>query len=310
MVSSTKRVCLIGANGTVGSAILSKLIDASYFSVSVLRRSTSTSTPAQAHALISNLTVSPAFDIDELVLKLKDQDAVIAAFPISDVGQHLRLAEAAARAGVSRFVPADFGSCDPSDLLAQECADIYKHKMRIRERCDELSARFATFSWSSLICGHLFDKDLREGYMRFHLDTCEAEIFDGGNMKMSSSTLAQIGQAVVNILRDHLVETHNRALFIHSFNPTQLEILASLERVTGQTWRTRGVNSNVYLEQQRRELNDGNEAALEEVIFVLGIRNADWSLKEGFANHFLGLENESLDGVIATVVAEHKNERM
>ncbi|UNI23079.1 hypothetical protein JDV02_008919 [Purpureocillium takamizusanense] len=305
MGSPVRKVCLVGASGTVGSAILSELLAARCFIVSVLRRSTSSSVPRQTEAIASILSVSPAFDTDELSQALVGQDAVVAAFPVSDVGQHLRLAEAAARAGVLRFIPADFGSCDASNSFAQECAQLYRDKMRIRGYCGELAARSATFSWTSLVCGHLFDKDLYEGYLRFHLDTCSAEIFDGGHDRASSSTLRRIGQAVVSVLRDHLEETCNRTLFIQSFNPTQAEILAALEQATSKTWRTKHIDSDVFLERQRRRFEEGNEDALEEIVFVLGTRDADWSHKDSFANRLLGLENENLDNVVSQVVAKH-----
>src|SRR6478735_210248 len=108
---SLHKICLVGANGRVGAPILDALVADGSFEVSILKRHGSSSEPAHADA-ITPISVPAALPLDALMQALRGQDAVIAAFAVKDVSQHLRLAEAAARAGVTRFIPADFGSCD------------------------------------------------------------------------------------------------------------------------------------------------------------------------------------------------------
>lgn len=311
-VPDVKKVCLVGSNGTLGSVLLDGLIQAECFDVSILRRSNSSSSTETPPAALpfSTLSVSPDLTVDELAAALADQDAVIAAFPLKDVTQHLRLAEAAFRAGVRRYIPADFGSCDASDPQTQKHLRLYRDKTLVREKCEELAwraeAEGAPFSWTAIVCGHFFDFGIRSGLLHFDLATQTADILDGGNMKASASTLRRVAEATVRVLqKSSLAETRNQAVYVQSFCPTQLEIFASLERVTGSKWHTRELESNAYLELSKQRLQGGDREAVEDVVFVLGTVDADWTRKEGFAMDLLGFEDEKLDEVVAEVVAAH-----
>lgn len=129
------RVLLVGAHGTLGSKLLEGLVQAACFEISVLQRSNSSSSlPSQ----VQQVKVSPGFGLDELTRACAAQDAVVAAIPLSDVSQHLRLIEAAFQSRVRRFIPADFGSCDAASPRAQHHLKLCKDKMIVRGKCEEL----------------------------------------------------------------------------------------------------------------------------------------------------------------------------
>ncbi|GAO17991.1 uncharacterized protein UV8b_07713 [Ustilaginoidea virens] len=304
-----KNVCLVGANGTVGSVIVKALVDAGTFRVSVLRRANSSS-PVPAG--VSEVAVSPALNLDELTQALAGQDAVIASFPLHDVSQHMRLAEAAYAADVARYIPADFGSCDAAAPQPQHHLQLYRDKTAVRARCEALADAAGPagkpFTWTSIVCGHFFDFGLRSGLLHFDLDKQRAQMLDGGGIRASASTLGRVAEAVVRVLQRPRV-TANRAVYVQSFCATQLEVLASLERATATKWHTEQLDSNAYLERESRKVASGDRRAVEEVVFVLGTVDADWTRKEGFAMELLGLEDENLDEVVARVVAEHKARR-
>lgn len=311
MASSTpiKKVCLIGANGTVGSVITKELVKAGCFDVSVLRRSNSSS-PSPAG--VTEIPISPALGLEELTKSLAGQDAVVAAFPLKDVSEHLRLAEAAFNAGVLRYIPADYGSCDAASPQAQHHLKLYRDKTAVRVKCEELADKAAAdptgaspFTWTSIICGHFFDYGLRSGLLHFDIDTERAQILDAGDIKASASTLRRVGESVVRVLQRQEA-TRNRAVYVQSFCPTQLEILASLERATGNKWHTQHLDSNAFLERETKRLAAGDHEAIEEIVFVLGTVDADWTRKDGYAMELLGLEDENLDEVICEVLAAHK----
>ena len=301
------KVLLVGANGTVGSVILEGLVQARCFDVSVLRRSTSTSPPTDA--AVRTVSVSPDLPLDELTAACEGQDAVVAAFPLKDVSQHLRLVEAAFRAGVRRFIPADYGSCDAASPQPQHHLKLYRDKTLVRDKCETLGEHAARdgkpFTWTSIICGHFFDYGLEGGLLHFNLDTHKAQILDGGDIKASASTLRRVAESVVAVLQ-RLDVTRNRAVYVQSFCPTQLEVLAALERATGTAWHTQHLDSNAYLERQSKLLAEGDHEATEEIVFVLGTVDADWTTRDGFAMELLGLQDEKLDDVVAAVVAKHK----
>lgn len=301
------RVLLVGANGTLGSAILRQLELAGHFQVSILRRSGSTS--AAPNTAVQVISVSREFHLEELEAAVAGQDAVVAAFPLKDVSQHLRLLEAAFRSRVRRYIPADFGSCDAASAQAQAHLQLYRDKTAVGDMCEMLAEKASEddsnpFTWTSIVCGHFFDYGLRDGLLHFDLSTRKAQILDGGDIKASTSTLARVAESVVRVL-EHPGVSRNRVIYVQSFCPTQLEILASLERVTGTKWRTQHLDSNAYLKRESRRLAEGDRGAIEEIVFVLGTVNADWTRKDNFAMKLLGLEDEKLDDVVSNVVTAH-----
>lgn len=300
-----KKVCLVGANGNVGTLILDALVHAKTFDVSIIRRANSTSVPAHAEA-ITQIPVSSSMPLDELTTALAGQDAVIAAFPLGDVSAHLRLVEAAYRAGVRRFIPADFGSCDAADPVAQKYLKLYTDKEMVRQKCVTLAAGSGgKFEWTTIVCGHFFDYGLRDGLLHFDLATQTAQILNDGNINASASTLPRVAEALVRVFQLP-EETANRAVFVQSFNPTQNEILASLEKATGKTWKRQTVEPESFLEAEKKKFDAGDHAALEEIVFVLGTMDADWTKRDEFAMDLLGLKDQNLDEVVAQVVAEYE----
>jgi nucleoside-diphosphate-sugar epimerase len=312
-----KKVCLVGANGTLGSVILNGLVEANCFDISILQRSTSSSSKAPLASSITRILAAPDLPVEELTKALTGQDAVIAAFPLGEGDQHLRLAEAAFRAGVKRFIPADFGSCDASDPEPQKYLPLYRRKTLVREKCEDLATKAAQdgsdFSWTTVVCGHFFDRGLRDGLLHINFDTRTAKILDGGAIKASTSTLRRIAEATVRVLQ-RPEQTRNRALYIQSFNPSQLEIVAALEKAMGEPWHIQHVDSKPYLEDAQKRLgSDDAEAvlfAIEDIVFVLGALDADWTKRDGFAMELLGLEDEKLEDVVEEVVAAYRAETL
>ncbi|RFU77988.1 family transcriptional regulator [Trichoderma arundinaceum] len=310
-----KRVCLIGANGTLGSVILKELVQASCFDVSILQRTTSSSSAAALAPSTTRIPIAPDLSVEDLTEALAGQDAVIAAFPLGEGDQHLRLVEAAFRAGVKRFIPADFGSCDASDPEPQKYLPLYRRKTLVREKCEALAEKAArdgsAFSWTTLVCGHFFDHGLRDGLLHFDFETRTAQILDGGATKASTSTLRRIAEATVRVLQ-RADQTRNRAIYIQSFNPTQLEVLAALEKAMGEPWHAQHIDSKPYLEdaQKRLESSDAEAVlvAIEDIVFVLGALDADWTKRDGFGMELLGLEDEKLEDVVEAVVAAYRAE--
>lgn len=306
---SLNKVLLVGANGNLGTVLLEGLVASKSFDISVAKRASSTSTPAYASSTTS-VTIPDDMSVEGLVPALKGQDVVIASFPLKDVSQHLRLAEASAKAGVKRFIPADFGSCDAQSEEAKKLLKLYRDKDLVREKCVELAAENPGFSWTSLVCGHFFDFGIRDGLLHFNLDTNEAVILDKGDVPASAATLRRVGEALVAVLK-RPDTTKNRLLYVQSFRKTQLEVLASLEKATGATWTREFVDSKAFLEREVNKLSvNFSKHAMEEIVFVLGTLDADWTKRgEAFAMEELGLEDEDLDKVVQEVVDQWKKEK-
>ncbi|KAH8653711.1 hypothetical protein BX600DRAFT_471482 [Xylariales sp. PMI_506] len=234
---------------------------------------------------------------------LEGQDACVACFPLRDPEQHLRLADAAAAAGVRRFIPADYGSCDSSTRQATELVPLFLHKQRVRDRLREHAARDPAFTWTSLVAGHFFDWGLREDFLHFDLRARTADILGDGSYRSSTSTLAQVARAVVKVLRDEVGA--NRMLFLQSFCVTQLEVLASLERATGGAkWTVNWVDTDQFIRENKVRADAGDAAAVSNLVFALGAIDGDWEKKDGFAMDLLDLQEENMDEIVQKVVAE------
>ncbi|KAI0127550.1 NmrA-like family protein [Xylariales sp. AK1849] len=297
-----KSVAIVGANGNLGGPILEALVNSKSFDVTVLKRASSRSNPTSDPSL-RIVTMDDGMTFESLKSALQSQDACVASFPLKDTEQHLRLCDAAAAAGVKRFIPADYGSCDSSSKQAQELVPLFLNKVRVRERLQEHAAKDSNFTWTSLVAGHFFDWGLKEDFLHFDLKTRTAEILDDGKYRSSTSTLARIAEAVVKVLQDEDVG-RNKMLFMQSFCVSQLDILASLEKATGEKWKVDWLKSDDFIKENKAKADAGDKAAVEDLVFALGAIDGDWEKKDGFAMDALGFQNEDLDTIVKKVVAE------
>ena len=224
---------------------------------------------------------------EELIKVLKGQDTLVIAFAGSNDDLQIRYTDAAVHAGVQRFVPTDFGSCDSSSPRALELIPLHGAKQKVRQHLQQLASA-SSMSWTSLVCGHFFGYGLKSGLLQYNLQTRKALIFDDGDVKWSSTMLETIALAVVRVLqRDE--ETENRMLYIQSVCVSQNEVLKSLKRLSGQNGQVEHISSEKYIRDiQARSVTNPNDAEeWENMISVVGIVNANWESNEGFANSLL-----------------------
>ncbi|MCJ1443921.1 MAG: hypothetical protein MMC23_004421 [Stictis urceolatum] len=295
----SRHVALIGANGKIGPSVHQALLSAG-FKVTVLSRKSSKTSHADS---VSVRYFSDEATVDELVEVLKGTDALVATVAGSNIDLQKRLADAAVRAGLRTFIPADFGSCDSTSPKALELVPLYGQKNEVGKHLQKLAST-SQLSWTSLVCGHFFDWGLEEGLLQVDVKNRKATIFDGGDIRWSATTIDTIGLATARILQKE-EETKNKMLYIQSFCVTQNEILASVEKATGQKFEVKHVSSNDFITRTKKEMEDSKNAeAVENMVSVLGIIDANWELKDNFANSLLGLKDDDLDAVVKAVVSK------
>ena len=95
------------AGGNLGPAILKALEDDARFSVSILTRESSKSSFSPG---IKTYRIPDSYPEEEILRAFENQDAVVSTISMTNVLQQLPLIEAAARAGVKHFIPAEFGA--------------------------------------------------------------------------------------------------------------------------------------------------------------------------------------------------------
>ncbi|RMZ66104.1 family transcriptional regulator [Pyrenophora seminiperda CCB06] len=298
-------VALIGGTGTLGAPVL-KALKASEFDIFVLNRHTSKSVYPKTKVI----TVPDDLNVDGIAKALRENniDALVITIAGSHVESQKKLIDAAFKAGVKRVMPADFGSCDSADEKTNDILPLMKGKKVVRDYLVSLQdqqreAGMGKFTWTSLITGHFFDWGMTCGLLKFDVKARKAYILDGGNIKFSATNLDYIGNAVVRVLEKD-DETANKLLYVHGLHVTQLEVLAALEKATGDRFERIDQNSKEELDAARPKMLAGDGEAREEVVAVWGVVAADWKDKEGFANQMLGLQEEHLDEVVRRVVSE------
>ncbi|KAF2662142.1 NAD(P)-binding protein [Lophiostoma macrostomum CBS 122681] len=309
MSTPISNIALIGASGMLGPSILAALRAHPTFTPFVLNRHSSKSIYPKTRVI----TIPDDLNIPELTTLLKEAeiDALVIAIAGSHVEPQKKLIEAAFNAGVKRVIPAEFGSCDSADERTNQILPLMEGKKRVRDILIDVSKRgcegegVEELTWTSLVPGHFFDAGLGYGLLKFDVRKRKAYLIDGGDVKFSASNLGFIADAVVRIL-ERYEETANRMLYVHSHYVTQKEVLASLEKATGDKFEVSEESSEEVIRKARPKLLEGDHDAMEETVAVHGLVASDWSQNKGFANELLGLKEEDLDEVVKRVVGELK----
>ena len=161
--------------------------------------------------------------LESLVSAFSGQDAVVDVLAVGSVPLeiHLRLVEAAQKAGVQRFVPSEYG-CDTTNPLTSKLP-VFADKVTIKKRLEEISSHTSSFSYTSVITGPFFDWGLKVGSV-LNLAGPSTTIFDGGDTPFSTTTLQGVGRAIVGVLQ-HPDETKNRVVYVAEAEVTQNKLL-------------------------------------------------------------------------------------
>lgn len=140
----------------------------------------------------------------------------------------------------------------------------------------------------------------------FDLANKTVTLVDGGKTRFTASNMAQIGRAIVSVLH-HPVETKNQMVFVESFTTTQAEILAVLEKLTGQTWKVNEVGSQAIRQDGFAKFSNGDyvgggSAVIMALVLGEGGLEDHTNVKGGIWNQRLGLESESVEETVREVL--------
>lgn len=135
----------------------------------------------------------------------------------------------------------------------------------------------------------------------FDLAAQKAELWDGGDVKFSTSTRERIGDAVAAVLT-HPEETENKIVYVNSFTITQNQLLASLEKASGKKWEVTRVKSGEEMEKGKEMLKSGNMMGIGPIVKGICFAEGWGSDFEGegveLMNEVLGLGKEDFDEVV------------
>ncbi|KAI9805594.1 MAG: hypothetical protein M1825_000845 [Sarcosagium campestre] len=298
MAEEIRNVALIGAGGNIGPSILEALKDAK-FNVTVISRASSSA------AFDGVRVVKSDFSESSLVEAFKGQDAVISTIASLAIDAQSVIVEAAVKAGVKRFIPSEFGS-DTDNENARKIAPAFEGKKKIVDLAQARAAENPNFSWTGAVSGPFFDWGLQVGFLGFDLKNNSATIWDDGSVRFSVSTLAQIGRAVVGILK-HPAETKNKYIYFNSFTTSQSQILAALEKASGKKYTVNHTTFAKELENARAALAKGDIqtgifGTIASNVFSTEPTGNDFTVGDRVSNKILGLSDENFEEVVKGVV--------
>ncbi|PLB41131.1 aromatic alcohol reductase [Aspergillus candidus] len=322
--NAIERVAIVGAGGTVGSNIVTSLLQTGKHTITALTRKDSTNT------LPAGVLVAPVDYADEatLIAALKDQQfLIITMAPTAPRDTHSKLVQAAAKAGVPYVMPNGYGGDIDNARLENETmlGPIGKGQ---RAEIESLGMK-----WITVCCGFWYDYSLAGGEARFGFDFDKRAltIYDDGNAKISTSTLAQVGRAVASVLslkelpddeNDKSLAVSaflNRGVYIKSFVVSQNDMFESVKRVTGTTdadWTVTHEASKKRYEDGLALVRTGNMAGFGKMLYARMFYPGDSGEFSAKAqNGLLGLPEETLDegtkaGVDLVEVLQSRVERM
>ncbi|RAH67143.1 aromatic alcohol reductase [Aspergillus aculeatinus CBS 121060] len=252
-MSSIKNVALAGASGNVGSQVLHALL-AQNFTVTILTRKPATATTFPAAATVKQVDfASPA----SLTAALAGQDAVIDTTFSPDIDTPLRLIDAAAAAGVSRFITSDFG-LDPTNP-GIHALPVFARKKAAYEAVQRHAAA-STLTYTVVACGVFLDWALRSGFAGLDFPCRKVRIFGTGDNVVPWTTLEDVGRATAAVLL-HPQETRNRAVYVHSVYLSQSQLVGVVKKVLGaKGWEeTRERDMRGLVEGALVDLREGRE---------------------------------------------------
>ncbi|KAL8648087.1 MAG: hypothetical protein Q9210_005186, partial [Variospora velana] len=288
------------ASGNVGKPTVDALLEAGGFRVTALTRKGST---ASFPERVTAWEIDDSYPQDELhtVFSKRGSDAVICLLPPVDVNLLNMIADVAAQAGVKRFIPSEFGSDTDAPKVVQ-LIPMFGGKVAVTNHL-KTKVSFG-MTWTSVVNGAFFDWGLRTGFLGFDLQSSTATIYDSGDAEVNATTLADVGQAVVGILR-HPKETANRYVYVQNAYFTQNQLLAAIEKSTGKKWT---VNKRECAEARQTggmKLSKGDMSGIPDIILgglYTGEPAANYAKTRKLDNELLGIKEYPLEELVDKVI--------
>ncbi|KAM0272197.1 hypothetical protein ACHAQH_008820 [Verticillium albo-atrum] len=293
---SIQSVVLVGASGNVGKLILPEFIKSDLEVTAITRLTSSSTFPAGVNV------VKTDFSLESLTEIFKGKEAVVSMIPIASLGEQAVVIEASIAAGVKRFVPSEYGS-DSDNAAVIAAVPFFEAK---KKYLDLLRSKEDVISWTALITGPFFDWGLPIGIWGFDLAKKTGRFVDGGKTRFTTSNSDQIARSLVGIL-EHADETKNKLVFVESFTTSQVEVLAALEKASGEKWQVEHVTSDEVRAQGFKlfgegDLQGGGGALIQAL--VLGEGGLEDHTASGVAewNKLLGLPKENVEETVERVL--------
>ncbi|GJC88757.1 hypothetical protein ColLi_11595 [Colletotrichum liriopes] len=173
---------------------------------------------------------------------------------------------------------------------------------------EHLKAKEGVISWTALFTGPFFDSYWFTSFTGIDLAAKTITLVDGGTTRFTTSTVAQISRSLVSVL-SHAPETANQLVYVESFTTTQLEVLAAIEKTTGEKWKVATKKSEDIRAGGLKAMGEGNimEGGANVILACVLGKDAleDHSQVEGgIWNDRLGLAKQTVEGEVKRVLQD------
>jgi hypothetical protein len=292
------KVALAGATGNVGIPILEALLAAGNHVVVLTRKGSNSASklPQSSDITIKEVDYS---SVSDLTAALEGVKVVVSTLATVSVGSQNPLIDAALAAGVERFLPSEFGSDTTNANSA--ALPVFKFKVATQDYVKEKAAQNPNFSYTLVVTGPFFDWGLEHGFF-LNPKTHSTTLYNGGDVKFSTTTLKSIGTAVAGVVA-HLPETKNRAVFVQDAVVTQNQLIAYAKEKDGKDWDLKEKSTKDVYDESMKTLQSGGDIGSAMVGFILaGIFGG----AENYGTVFAGRHDNELLGVKGFSEAEVK----
>ncbi|PNP86444.1 hypothetical protein FNYG_00146 [Fusarium nygamai] len=315
-----ERVAIVGAGGRQGAQITEQLLKTGKHTITALTRIGSTS------KLPENVKAIPVDYEDEksIASALKDQQLLIITLAVTvDPEVHHRIVRAAGKAGIRYIIPNIYAS--NVVIENQGSVDDFFPAAPPINLLKEIE-RVGVSSWILLVGGVWFDYSLPSGesFMGFDIDNRKVTLFDNGEAKINTSTLAQFGRAAAAIasLKElpidgddkspTIAQFRNKPVYLSSFYVSQKDILRGIRRVTNTIdadWEIKYESSADRIENGKAMGRSGNIMGLVQAYysFIFSPEGQKLKTQDKLHNELLGLPEEDLDEVVKDCVERAEN---
>jgi hypothetical protein len=182
--------------------------------------------------------------VESLTAALKGVDGIVSTVALAAAETQIALIDAAIAAGVKRFIPSEYGSCTVSPKV--EALPLYSSMFKIKHYLQE-KANAGKLTWTVLACGALLD-DLIDRHL-LDFANRKANLYDEGENRASSTSLANVGKAIVGIFKNYEA-TKNRIVRTSEVILTQNKLLRIAEELRPDIrWETSKVQTSAILQE-------------------------------------------------------------
>ena len=250
------------------------------------------------------MTVKRADTHETLVDAFRGHDALVISLAADSPPEYqTKLIAAAAEAGVAWILPNEYGSDTAHPKVREN--PLVGLKAGYLRQIEQLGK-----AWIAVVNGQWYDYSMANAHYAIDMVKRTATIYDDGNEKTITTTLAQSGRAIAALLSlpvsgasPCLTDYKNKHFYVESFELTQNEMLAAAQRATGTSdkdWTVEHKPTEGAVQAGLERFQKGDFYGLLDTIYVpnwIPSYGSNYKVTKGTANRALGLPTEDLDEV-------------